>query len=58
MTTSSKSLALAIGLAVAGLAIAQDKPTPVASGPICGVTPLGMRPAAKLRYSSTRERAQ
>ena len=27
MTTSSKSLALAIGLAVAGLAIAQDKPT-------------------------------
>jgi membrane-associated protease RseP (regulator of RpoE activity) len=28
MTPSSKSLALAIGLAMAGLAIAQDKPTP------------------------------
>ena len=28
MTPSSKSLALAIGLVVAGLAIAQDKPTP------------------------------
>ena len=30
----------------------------LASGPICGVTPFGMRPDAKFRYSSTRERAQ
>ena len=34
------------------------QPTPVASGPIVGVTPAGSRAAAPLRNSSTRERAQ
>ena len=38
--------------------LAYTQPTPVASGPIVGVTPLGNRDAAPLRNSSTRERAQ
>ncbi len=33
-------------------------PTLEASGPSCGVTPRGSFPETKLRYSSTRERAQ
>ena len=38
-------------LSLASQRVLVTQPTPVASGPICGVTPLGMRPAAKLRYS-------
>ena len=36
----------------------KTQPTPVASGPRDGVTPFGSLPAAKFRYSKTRERAQ